>query len=166
MWRTAGAGELYTYLPPGGAGNTGVCAIPPFSTCNPTFGASVGRGAFTFATGAWTTVAQRVRLNDAGVANGELELFANGQSVVSASGLTLRNATEGRIYGIQAQTFFGGEHVLSALTMMRRVADAMLNRWRGRVRVAQGPGCVFLRLLGSHHRAALRRPHAPVTTLH
>ncbi|KAH9939572.1 hypothetical protein B0H21DRAFT_32694 [Amylocystis lapponica] len=108
MWRKNGMGELYTYLPPGKPGNTNVCDVPPFSTCNDVYGASVGRGSFTFASGQWTTVSQRVRLNDVGQANGELELFANGKSVVNVGGLTLRDSADGRIYGIQAQTFFGG----------------------------------------------------------
>lgn len=56
MWRTDGAGEMYTYLPPSFAANDAVCDIPPFSTCNPTDGASVARGSFNFTAGAWTTV--------------------------------------------------------------------------------------------------------------
>ncbi|OJT02033.1 hypothetical protein TRAPUB_7567 [Trametes pubescens] len=108
MWRTNGAGELYTYLPPDYDANQAVCDIPPFSTCNDVYGASVGRGSFTWQTGGRTTISQRVRLNDAGQENGELELFANGKSVVSVGGLVLRNSSAGRIRGIQMQTFFGG----------------------------------------------------------
>ncbi|KAH8100339.1 hypothetical protein BXZ70DRAFT_184907 [Cristinia sonorae] len=108
MWRTNGAGELYTYLPPDFSENQAVCDIPPFSTCNDVYGASVGRGSFTWKTGARTAVAQRVRLNDAGVANGELELFVDGKSVVNVGGLIIRNDPAGRIRGMQFQTFFGG----------------------------------------------------------
>ena len=108
MWRTSGAGELYTYLPPDYAENEAVCDVPPFSTCNDVYGASVGRGAWTFATGARTTIAQRVRLNDAGQANGEVQLFVDGQSVINVSGLMMRDQDVGRIYGMQVQTFFGG----------------------------------------------------------
>ena len=75
MFRTDGKGELYTYLPPDYSANKAVCNIAPESDCNDVYGASVGRGSFTFATGARTYVSQRVRLNDAGQANGELELF-------------------------------------------------------------------------------------------
>lgn len=49
------------------------------------------------------------RTNGAGQENGELELFANGKSVVNVGGLVLRNSSAGRIRGIQMQTFFGGE---------------------------------------------------------
>ena len=108
MWRTKGAGELYTYLPPSKAANKAVCDIPPFSTCNDVFGASVGRGSFNFGAGMRTTIGQRVRLNDAGAENGELELFVNGESIFTVTGLVIRDQDEGRIRGIQMQTFFGG----------------------------------------------------------
>jgi hypothetical protein len=111
MWRTAGAGEFYTYLPSSGqfaTPNQALCNVKPFSTCNPTYGASVGRGAFTFQKGVWNQISQRVLLNDAGQANGELELFFNGQSVINVGGLMLRSDDVGKIRGIVMQTFFGG----------------------------------------------------------
>ncbi|KAI0738034.1 hypothetical protein C8Q80DRAFT_1114363 [Daedaleopsis nitida] len=108
MWRTAGAGELYTYLPPDFGENEAVCDVPPFSTCNDVYGASVGRGSFTFKTGARTTIGQRVKLNDAGKSNGEIELFVAGKSMFSVGGLVLRDSSSGRIRGMQMQTFFGG----------------------------------------------------------
>jgi len=112
MWRTDGAGELYTYLPPSDiprfAANKAICKVKPVSDCNPTYGASVGRGSFSFAAGKRTYVSQRVRLNDVNQANGEIELFADGKSVVNVSGLILRDSGDGRIRGLQMQTFFGG----------------------------------------------------------
>lgn len=112
MWRAGGAGEFYTYLPPFTnskfAANKKLCTVKPDSVCNPTYGASVGRGAFKFRVGVWNHISERVRLNDAGQANGELELFFNGKSVINVSGLMLRDNDQGRIHGIQAQTFFGG----------------------------------------------------------
>lgn len=109
MWRTDGAGELYTYLPPDFTQNQAVCDIAPFSTCNDVYGASVGRGSFDWKTGGRTTVAQRVRLNDAGKSNGELQLFVGGKSVINVGGLTISNSSAGRIRGMQFQTFFGGK---------------------------------------------------------
>lgn len=47
-------------------------------------------------------------MNDVGQANGELELFVGGKSVVNVGGLVLRNSADGRIRGMQFQTFFGG----------------------------------------------------------
>ena len=108
MWRTNGAGELYTYLPPDFTQNQVVCDIPPFSTCNDVYGASIGRGSFSWKTGGRTTIAQRLRLNDAGQSNGELELFVGGKSVINVGGLVISNSSEGRIRGMQFQTFFGG----------------------------------------------------------
>jgi len=108
MWRGEGAGEFYTYLPPTFAANKKVCNVKPQSDCNPTYGASVGRGSFRFATGEWTTVSERVRLNDVGKSNGELELFVNGKSVINVSGLVLRDSGAGKMRGLQMQTFFGG----------------------------------------------------------
>ena len=108
MWRTNGAGELYTYLPPDFSQNQAVCHIPPYSTCNDVYGASVGRGSFSWKTGGRSIISQRVRLNDVGKTNGELEMFINGKSVVNVGGLVLRDNTAGRIRGIQFQTFFGG----------------------------------------------------------
>ncbi|KAF9239165.1 polysaccharide lyase family 14 protein [Melanogaster broomeanus] len=112
MWRTDGAGEIYSYLPPYTdsqfAANEAQCTVPPYSECNPEYGASIGRGAFYFTSGQWNTVSQRVRLNDIGQANGELELYVGGVSVINVGGLILRDSDEGRIRGIQMQTFFGG----------------------------------------------------------
>src|SRR5216684_8547009 len=108
MWRTGGAGEMYTYLPRSFSANQALCRVPPYSTSNPTYGTSVGRGSFSFQPGEWTTVTQRMRLNDASQENGELELFVNGQSRINVSGLVLRSSEAGRIRGMQIQTFFGG----------------------------------------------------------
>ena len=109
MFRPGGAGEIYTYLPPSSKANDRVCNIAPESDCNPTYGASVGRGAFKFTPGQRMNVAIRVLLNDAGKENGEIELFANGKSVISADGLVLSTSGKGVFGGIMAQTFFGGK---------------------------------------------------------
>ncbi|KAJ2913637.1 hypothetical protein MD484_g6779, partial [Candolleomyces efflorescens] len=108
MWRSQGKGEFYTYFPPSASANEKLCKVPPSSECNPTYGASVGRGSFSFATGRWTTVAERVKLNDVGKANGEIELFVDGKSVINVNGLVLRTSNAGKFRGIQMQTFFGG----------------------------------------------------------
>lgn len=113
MWRTDGLGELYTYLPPfttpGYEANEAQCHVPPYSECNPTYGNSIGRGAFNFTSGERGTVAMRVLLNDPGASNGELELWYNGESVISLGGLIIRDSDEGRIRGLMMQTFFGGK---------------------------------------------------------
>ncbi|WWD20376.1 hypothetical protein CI109_104852 [Kwoniella shandongensis] len=96
MWRTNGAGEVYDYLP------------VPYTETDTGYGESIERGAYTWATGRWQTVAIRVKLNDVGQANGEQELVVDGQSVINLTGLTFATTEGTRIYGIMAQTFFGG----------------------------------------------------------
>ena len=117
MWRADGAGEFYTYLPPGYDANDRVCNVKPKSECNPTYGASVGRGSFKFQAGQSTAVSMRVRLNDVGQENGELQLWANGISVVNVNGLVLRDSGAGKFRGMQMQTFFGGTCVLDCIQM-------------------------------------------------
>ena len=108
MWRQNGLGELYAYLPQIPSNTVAFANTPPKTVSNPAYGDSVGRGAFTWATGAWTRVAQRVKLNDIGSANGEIEVYANGQSVIKVSGLTFRTDPSSLVRGAQIQTFFGG----------------------------------------------------------
>lgn len=111
MWRANGAGELYLYLPPYDdprfSANEKLCSMPN-SVCDSTYGISVSRGSYSFPAGQWTTIAQRVKLNDVGQANGEIELFVNGKSVIHVSGIIIRDSSAGRIRGMQVQSFFGG----------------------------------------------------------
>ncbi|KGB76842.1 alginate lyase [Cryptococcus deuterogattii R265] len=96
MWRTEGAGEIYDYLP------------VSYTGTDDGYGESIDRGAFTWATGRWQTVAIRVKLNDVGQANGEQELIVDGESKINITGVTFATEAGTRIYGIMAQTFFGG----------------------------------------------------------
>ena len=159
MWRTNGEGELYTYLPsyenPGFEANRILCNVAPSSYCNPTYGASVGRGAFDFKSGQWNTVSQRVRLNDVGQSNGELELFFNGQSVINVKGLKFRNNAEGRFRGIQAQTFFGGKLLVVVYFMVRISHTLSFYRFEAGVCFPKIPEYLVLRLLRCHHQDAL-----------
>ncbi|KAJ7643707.1 polysaccharide lyase family 14 protein [Roridomyces roridus] len=111
MWRPKGQGELYTYLPLTDRNQQQLSAVPPYSTGNAQYGFSVGRNAFNFDVGRWITLAFRVKLNDVGSENGELELWVDGESVISVSGLTLRDSDKSRIKGAHFQTFFGGHEV-------------------------------------------------------
>ena len=123
MWRTDGAGEMYTYLPPSFEANQAVCSVPPKSECNSVYGASVGRGSFSFTPGTRATIGQRVRLNDVGQENGELELFVEGKSIFTVKGLVYRNSDSGKIRGIQ--TFLGGR----SSAVSARVIVRVLWRW-------------------------------------
>jgi len=113
MWRTNGQGELYTYLPqpsmgPEFKGNEQLCNVPPYSICSDDAGASVGRGSWTFTPGKWTVLSQRVKLNDAGAQNGELEVIVDGQTMFNLNGVAFRDSDNGRFDGYIFQSFFGG----------------------------------------------------------
>lgn len=70
VWcREGGAGELYAYVPLNDA-NTRALEAVPGSRRNPDYGFSVGRGAWRFEPGRWTAVAQRVKMNTPGQADG------------------------------------------------------------------------------------------------
>jgi len=111
MWRSNAAGEIYGYLPETPAND--VLNQLNGSVEDKTFGFSIARGAFHFATGDWTVVAQRVKLNSfsSGTANtdGELELWVNGKSVIHATGLVIRADPTTVFRGAHMQTFFGGD---------------------------------------------------------
>ena len=57
----------------------------------------------------WNTVAERVKLNDVGQANGEVEIWFNGKSVINLTGIVLCISEECSLRGLQCQTFFGGK---------------------------------------------------------
>jgi len=120
MWRENGLGELYAYLPQIPSNTVAFANTPPKTVSNEAYGDSVGRGAFTWATGEWTRVAQRVKLNDIGSANGEIEVYANGQSVIKVSGLTFRTDPNSLVRGAQIQTFFGGHTAIWASPKTQR----------------------------------------------
>ncbi|EJD40739.1 hypothetical protein AURDEDRAFT_69685 [Auricularia subglabra TFB-10046 SS5] len=107
MWREDGAGEIYAYVPPDPA-NDHLLDLEGSETDPTIYGLSIARGAFHFARGNWTVVAQRIKLNTFGKADGEIELWANGKSVIHATGVVLRAVETTKIRGIEAETFFGG----------------------------------------------------------
>ena len=136
--RGAARGEIYAYVPLNDNNTQRLLEVLPESHKNPDYGFSVGRGAFTFPKGTWTTVAERVRLNKVGQADGqsflppnlnkcfkmrlylfsgEVELWVNGSSVIKATGLILRDEEASHIKGMHFQTFFGGAYFPSDTTM-------------------------------------------------
>ncbi|KAI0667039.1 hypothetical protein C8Q78DRAFT_1056133 [Trametes maxima] len=110
MWRENGVGELYAYAPQLDTNTRQLLAVPPRSIQHPDFGFSVGRGSWSFEPGKWTRVVQRVKVNDLGEENGELEVTIDGKSVILVAGLVLRTqeGPDARVQGIHFQTFFGG----------------------------------------------------------
>ncbi|CEL54489.1 polysaccharide lyase family 14 protein [Rhizoctonia solani AG-1 IB] len=112
MWRDEGAGEVYVYLPSDPA-NKFLCngaRIPGKNICGSDYGTSLGRGSFRFETGKWNYVAQRIKLNTPGKADGELQVWFNGKSIWSVGGVVFRGAGmhTSRVRGLMVQSFFGG----------------------------------------------------------
>ncbi|EAU91407.2 hypothetical protein CC1G_01896 [Coprinopsis cinerea okayama7 len=104
MWRRAGRGEVYAYIPK----SNKICDRVGVD-CNEDFGISFNRGSFVMKSGEWMTLSLLVRLNDPpNVANGDIQLFYNGQRVLSEEGLQIRSADSVSINGLFFSTFFGG----------------------------------------------------------
>ncbi|KAG8976147.1 hypothetical protein FRB90_009269, partial [Tulasnella sp. 427] len=108
MWRRNGDAEIYAYLPLNETNKSVLSQVPPKSKLNPDYGFSVGTGSFKFVPGEWAVVAQRVKLNDEGAANGELDLWVNGEKVISVCGIIVREDPDCVVRGAHFQTFFGG----------------------------------------------------------
>ncbi|KAF8061746.1 hypothetical protein FPV67DRAFT_1563991 [Lyophyllum atratum] len=98
MWRKRGMGELYLYAPKD-MQTASLCGDPQ-STCDAAYGFSIGRGCFSFARGAWTTVTQTVTLNTPGLQDGSFTLDVNGERVLERNDVYYR--------GAPSRTFFGG----------------------------------------------------------
>ena len=71
FFRSGGKGEIYAYILPNKSNMDRLLEVPPESLENPDYGFSVGRGAFKFPKGAWTTIAERVKLNTVGKVDGQ-----------------------------------------------------------------------------------------------
>lgn len=104
MWRKGGIGEVYAYLP------TSV-----------EHGTSLGRGSWSWPTGMWVHVQQRVVLNDPERANGVLQVWLNGQLVLDQRDLKYRDTTELKIEGLFFSTFFGGGDQTWATPVEQRI---------------------------------------------
>ena len=73
--RNGGKGEIYAYILPNKSNTDRLLEVPPESLENPDFGFSVGRGAFKFPKDTWTSIAERVKLNTVGKADGRFFAF-------------------------------------------------------------------------------------------
>ncbi|KAH7912293.1 polysaccharide lyase family 14 protein [Hygrophoropsis aurantiaca] len=109
MWRAGGKGEIYAYVPLNKTNDDRLLSHPLSKRNNDFSGISVGRGAFTFQKGIWTTVAERIKLNSPNKSDGEIQLWINGECVLHITGLILREEEASHIKGMHFQTFFGGK---------------------------------------------------------
>lgn len=91
MWRKAGEGELYAYLP-----------------TSEEFGTSIGRGSWQFRSGIWYHLEQVIILNEPTQNDGRLQVFVDGVKVIDEERLTFRTTEDLKIEGIFFSTFFGG----------------------------------------------------------
>lgn len=109
MWRKSGDGELYAYLPQDHP-NTDytLLSVPPYSARNSDYGFSIGRGAWTFKAGEWNTMSEHIKLNTPGAEDGAVQVFWNGNAVISAKGIAIRDYAAANFTGVHFQTFFGG----------------------------------------------------------
>ncbi|GAA5921635.1 hypothetical protein JCM1841_000885 [Sporobolomyces salmonicolor] len=93
MFRSGGKGEIYLYIPRD-VQPAALCNTPPVSYCDTQYGLSIGRGAWTFKTGAWTTLRQEIKLNTPGLADGAFKVFANDELVISSDAVIFRLAPD------------------------------------------------------------------------
>lgn len=118
MWRTGGRGELYPNFNADKQVSS-YCSTPPSSKCQTgvpgtgsssgtLIGDSLGTGSFTFGTGRWNTVCQRVTLNTNGRQNGRIQLSFNGIEAINIPQLYVVDPNGARFAGITIHTFFGG----------------------------------------------------------
>ncbi|KAI7865107.1 hypothetical protein BDF14DRAFT_1730898 [Spinellus fusiger] len=106
MWRQSGKGEVYTYIPQSKQ-SPHLCSNS-LNVCNIKCGYSIGRGSFTFKTGAWTTVRQVLKLNTPGKTDGQLTIYANGKQVFQQNNIAFRESQTDKRIAIDFETFFGG----------------------------------------------------------
>jgi hypothetical protein len=124
MFRQDGKGELYLYAPVGSQPKS-VCNLPPYSTCSADFGASLGRGSWTFARGNWTTVKQDIWLNTPGKADGGFNIWANGERVLTADNVYFRNSPGKRVN--KAVTVKAANAVIAQDGLMEDLVDNILD---------------------------------------
>lgn len=108
MWRAKGNGEAYLYIPKNADQDPGLKKVKPMTHLDPTYGSSVGRGAFRFKSGGWTRIKELVKVNDPDKKNGILKIWANDKLVVSFGKMVWRKDDNIKLRGFAFETFFGG----------------------------------------------------------
>lgn len=77
--------------------------------CNDLYGKSIGRGQIYFHPGTWTRLDVVMELNEpAGASNGTLQIFQNGNLVVSMNDIPYRTTGMVGFQGLMFSSFFGG----------------------------------------------------------
>ncbi|KAI8061676.1 hypothetical protein BC940DRAFT_309814, partial [Gongronella butleri] len=104
MWRAGGQGEAYGYIP---STNQGLCGSGGVQ-CNDQYGTSFSRGMINFKTGQWTTIEVYTKINDASSKNGILQVWQDGNLVISHNDLQYRTTNAIAASSFFFSTFFGG----------------------------------------------------------
>lgn len=103
MWRPAGAGEAYAYIPH----TSGLCSAP-LTMCSDEFGVSISRGLIKFKPATWTKIQMYIETGSAGQTNGVLKVWQDGSLIISRTDLNYRANNLIQISSIFFSTFFGG----------------------------------------------------------
>ncbi|KAI8816758.1 uncharacterized protein EV422DRAFT_500986 [Fimicolochytrium jonesii] len=111
MFRTNGLGEIYLYVDRS-LQDPGFCKVKPVTLCNPVYGASMGRGAYSFKPGQWVAMSQTITLNTFNGKkpnkDGRVQVYSNGKKVIDFAKVVFTPAPSVGFQGIDFETFFGG----------------------------------------------------------
>ncbi|KAG0358328.1 hypothetical protein BG005_002503 [Podila minutissima] len=119
MWRPNGVGEAYAYVPVDARSE--FCKNPAV-ICNDLYGKSIGRGQIYFQPGTWTRLDMVMELNEpAGASNGTLQVYQNGNLVVSMNDIPYRTTGMVGFQGLMFSSFFGGSDPSYATPVDTRV---------------------------------------------
>ncbi|KAJ3152359.1 hypothetical protein HDU86_005888 [Geranomyces michiganensis] len=101
------------------------CNVPPVTLCNPTYGASMGRGSYTFTPGKWTSVSQTITLNSfkgkTPNKDGRVQVIVNGKKAIDFAQVVFVAKPSVGFEGIDFETFFGGNDDSWATPTTQRV---------------------------------------------
>ncbi|KAI8909432.1 hypothetical protein DFJ77DRAFT_433363 [Powellomyces hirtus] len=111
MFRTKGLGEIYLYVDRK-LQDKSFCQVKPVTLCNPQYGASMGRGAYSFTPGSWMSLTQTITLNTfkgkKPNKDGRVQVYANGKKVIDFDKVVFIPKPTIGFEGIDFETFFGG----------------------------------------------------------
>ncbi|KAI9497833.1 hypothetical protein BDB00DRAFT_802086 [Zychaea mexicana] len=102
MWREAGAGEAYAYIP-----DNSICGSGSVQ-CNDEYGISFSRGVIQLKTNQWTKLEMYVKINNATESNGILQVWQDGSLVINQQSLKYRTSNAIAVSSLMFSTFFGG----------------------------------------------------------
>ncbi|TPX31773.1 hypothetical protein SmJEL517_g04979 [Synchytrium microbalum] len=127
MWRTDGAGEAYAYLPT--ANQNTLCDKTKYKNnyCNDEYGWSLSRGAFTFPTGAWTSIAIGCQMNTPSVGDGGLGVWVNGTQFGGSDNTWATPVTTYTLYTNVTYSYTGSNLVIagSSATSIRTAVETL-----------------------------------------